>query len=111
MSASNVPTRDPLEQPVLVPLDGSEIAERALRYAALIPSRTIRLLACAPITLSAARKRWALGEVPPDGGDWLVTSPEDYLELVAVKLSNQEKTCCHMSRTFAGLSSTCPSPQ
>jgi nucleotide-binding universal stress UspA family protein len=89
MSAANVPTPDPLQQPILVPLDGSEIAERALRYAALIPNRMIRLLACAPITLSAARNRWALGEVPPDGGTWLVSTPESYLELVAIPLRQQ----------------------
>jgi nucleotide-binding universal stress UspA family protein len=76
-------------RPILVPLDGSEVAERALRYAALIPSRSVRLLAVAPITLSAARKRWALGEVPPDGGTWLVSSPAAYLELVALPLRAQ----------------------
>ncbi|MEA2586926.1 MAG: hypothetical protein QOF33_5011, partial [Thermomicrobiales bacterium] len=77
------------QQPILVPLDGSELAERALPYAALIPNRSIRLLACAPIELTAARKRWALGEVPPDGGDWLVSSPHDYLALVGLPLRQQ----------------------
>ncbi|MEA2593724.1 MAG: hypothetical protein QOF01_193 [Thermomicrobiales bacterium] len=77
------------QQPILVPLDGSELAERALPYAALIPNRSIRLLACTPIELTAALKRWALGEVPPDGGDWLVSSPEDYLDLVGLPLRQQ----------------------
>ncbi|MGH2533515.1 MAG: universal stress protein [Thermomicrobiales bacterium] len=76
-------------QPILVPLDGSELAERALRYVALIPSQTVRLLACAPITLSAARGRWALDEVPPNGGTWMVSSPADYLDLVCFPLRAQ----------------------
>jgi nucleotide-binding universal stress UspA family protein len=89
MSATN--TGDPVvpEQPILVPLDGSEIAERAVRYAALIPNRSVRLLVCAPIELTAARKHWARGEVPPDGGDWLVSTPEAYLELLAIPLRRQ----------------------
>jgi len=73
-------------RPILVPLDGSEQAKRALHYAALIPSRAVRLLACAPIELSAARKRWALGEIPPDGGTWSVRHPADYLEIVGYPL-------------------------
>jgi nucleotide-binding universal stress UspA family protein len=77
------------QSPILVPLDGSELAERALDYAALIPSRSVRLLACRPIELSAARNRWARGEVPPDGSTWLVSSPADYLELVGHPLRAQ----------------------
>jgi nucleotide-binding universal stress UspA family protein len=69
-------------QPILVPLDGSELAERALRFAALLPARVLRLFACAPIELAAARARWARGEPPPDGGTWHVSSPADYLDLV-----------------------------
>jgi nucleotide-binding universal stress UspA family protein len=75
--------------PILVPLDGSELAERAIHYAALIPGRAVRLLACAPIELSAARARWARGEVPPDGGTWHALSPLDYLDLVGHPLRRQ----------------------
>lgn len=76
-------------RPILVPLDGSELAERALFYVGLIPSRAVRLLASAPIELSAARHRWAMGEISPDGGSWLVSTPADYLNLVGFPLRAQ----------------------
>jgi nucleotide-binding universal stress UspA family protein len=62
------------------------MAERALRHAAVIPNRSIRLLACGEISLTAARKRWAFGQTAPDGASWLVTSPEAYLELLSIPL-------------------------
>lgn len=74
---------------ILVPLDGSELAERALRYAELIPSPRVRLLTVDPVTLSAARKRWALDQVPPGGGTWRVTSTRAYLTLIGEPLREQ----------------------
>lgn len=74
---------------LLVPLDGSERAETALRFAELIPSQTIRLVAVEPVRLSAARDRWARDEEPPGGGTWLVSSPRAYLELIGLPLREQ----------------------
>ncbi len=74
---------------LLVPLDGSERAETALRFVELIPSRTIRLVAVEPVRLTAARDRWARDELPPGGGTWLVPSPRAYLELIALPLREQ----------------------
>ncbi len=74
---------------LLIPLDGSARAETALRFAELIPSRTVRLVTVEPVRLSAARERWARGEVPPQGGTWLISSPAAYLELLATPLRDQ----------------------
>ncbi len=74
---------------LLVPLDGSARAETALRFAERIPSRTVRLVTVEPVRLSAARERWARGEVPPQGGTWLISSPAAYLELLAPPLRDQ----------------------
>jgi nucleotide-binding universal stress UspA family protein len=75
---------------ILVPLDGSEVAETALPYAALIPSRSVRLLAVEPVTLSAARQREARGEEAP-WGPWLVTSTASYLRLLGTWCLDQER--------------------
>jgi nucleotide-binding universal stress UspA family protein len=40
---------------ILVPLDGSELAETGLGFAAIIPSRTLRLITVEPVSLSAAQ--------------------------------------------------------
>src|SRR6266508_1223018 len=86
MSADSDRSADVANERILVPLDGSELAERALPYAALVPSRSVRLLAVEPVTLSAGRKRWTLDEPAPDGGTWKVTSPATYLELAGFPL-------------------------
>lgn len=77
---------------LLVPLDGSPHAEAALWYAELIPSPTIRLLTVSPVKLTAARARWARGEVPPLGGTWLVTEPSAYLNILAAPLRIRGRT-------------------
>lgn len=69
---------------VLVPLDGSELAEAALRFAELIPSRTVRLITVEPVKLTAARNRWAREEFTPSGASWLVPSASAYLNLIAI---------------------------
>jgi nucleotide-binding universal stress UspA family protein len=74
---------------MLVPLDGSESAEAALPLAELIPSRYVRLFAVEPVTLSAARKRWALDELAPDGSSWLVSTPADYLDLAGYRFRSR----------------------
>lgn len=74
---------------LLVPLDGSERAETALRFAELIPSRTIRLITVEPVRLTAARDRWARGERAPSGGIWDVTSTQAYLNLIGLPLREQ----------------------
>lgn len=71
---------------ILVPLDGSELAETALRFATIIPSQTLRLITVEPVSLSAARKRSARGEWSPIGTSWLVTSSSTYLKLLAIPL-------------------------
>lgn len=77
---------------LLVPLDGSQDAESALRFAELIPSSTIRLITVEPVKLTAARSRWARGEVPPSGGTWDVTKPSAYLDILAVPLRGRGRT-------------------
>lgn len=70
---------------ILVPLDGSELAETALRLAELIPSQALRLMTVEPVKLSAARKRWARGEEwTPTGASWLVSSASAYLNVLAI---------------------------
>jgi nucleotide-binding universal stress UspA family protein len=76
---------------MLVPLDGSESAEAALPLAELIPSRCVLLFAVEPISLSAARKRWALNETAPDGSTWLVSTPADYLDLAGYRFRSQRR--------------------
>ncbi len=66
---------------ILVPLDGSVMAETALRYAELVPSQTVRLLSVEPVELSAARQRRARGEESP-WGIWPTDSVAAYLTLV-----------------------------
>lgn len=74
---------------ILVPLDGSALAEGALYYVELIPSQTVRLLSVEPVVLSAARQRWALGETLPDGSTWLVSTPREYLDLIGRRFRDQ----------------------
>ena len=45
---------------ILVPLDRSELAEAAVPFAALIPSREVRLLHVEPLAVTAMRERPAL---------------------------------------------------
>ena len=70
---------------ILVPLDGSELAEGALRYADLIPASRLRLLVVEPVVLAAARRRDALEPLPP-WGSWRFATPADYLEIVGAPL-------------------------
>lgn len=77
------------ERLILVPLDGSELAENALDYAALIPSERIRLLMVEPVNLTAARRRWEHRQSAPGGDTWRVTSPAEYLNLLAAPLRQQ----------------------
>ena len=72
---------------ILVPLDGSELAETALLYAALVPSQSIRLLAVEPVVLSAVRMREARGEESP-WGVW-PTRSATYLKLVGLPFEEQ----------------------
>jgi nucleotide-binding universal stress UspA family protein len=74
---------------MLVPLDGSESAEAALSLAELIPSRYVRLFAVEPVTLSAARNRWARDEPAPDGSSWKVSTAAEYLDLVGYRFRAQ----------------------
>lgn len=69
-------------QRVMVPLDGSMLAERALRYAAALPTGKLRLVSVEPIELSAARLRWANDE-PSRWGTWPIHDARAYLELLA----------------------------
>ena len=74
---------------VLVPLDGSELAEAALRLAELIPRQALRLLTVEPVKLSAARKCWAQEEWTPSGASWLVPSVSAYLKIMAIPFREQ----------------------
>lgn len=77
---------------ILVPLDGSELAETALRLAELIPSQALRLMIVEPVKLSAARKRWARGEEwTPTGASWLVPSASAYLNVLAIPFREQAR--------------------
>jgi nucleotide-binding universal stress UspA family protein len=76
---------------ILVPLDGSELAETALYYVELIPSQSVRLLCVEPVELSAARARWARGETLPDGSTWLVSTPAEYLDLIGRRFRDQDR--------------------
>ena len=72
-----------------MPLDGSELAEAALPYAALVPSQSVRLLAVEPVELSAVRMREARGEESPWGG-W-PTCSATYLKLVGLPFEEQDR--------------------
>lgn len=66
---------------ILVPLDGSDLAEAALPFAELIPSRHVRLLAVEPVILAAARRRAAVAPLPPSGS-WHGLTAAAYLDRV-----------------------------
>ena len=67
---------------IVVPLDGSELAETALPFAELIPSRDVRLFAVEP----------AAGAQPPAPERWRGTTPADYLAAVAAPLERQGRS-------------------
>ena len=75
---------------ILVPLDGSDVAEAALPLAELIPSRGVRLLQVEPTRVTAARDR--LGAA---GGQWgasrleRATTSHRYLERTGEGLRRQ----------------------
>lgn len=77
---------------VLVPLDGSELAETALRFTGTIPGLALRLISVEPVKLTAARRRAARGEWSPLGTSWLVSSAATYLNLLAVPLRAQGRS-------------------
>ncbi|HEU5430071.1 MAG TPA: hypothetical protein VFU81_00325, partial [Thermomicrobiales bacterium] len=67
---------------IVVPLDGSELAETALPYAELIPSRDVRLLTVEP----------AGGGRAAEGERWRDLTPAAYLTDVAAPLERQGRT-------------------
>jgi nucleotide-binding universal stress UspA family protein len=67
---------------IVVPLDGSELAETALPFAELVPSRDVRLLAVEP----------AAGARSPTPQRWRGKPPADYLAAVAVPLERQGRS-------------------
>src|SRR5690348_16642040 len=67
---------------IVVPLDGSELAETALPFAELIPSRDVRLLAVEP----------AAGGQPPASERWRGMAVAAYLADVAAPLERQGRT-------------------
>ena len=75
---------------ILVPLDGSDVAEAALPFAELIPSRGIRLLQVEPTRVTATRDR-----VGAAGGGWgasrleRATTSHRYLERMGEGLRRQ----------------------
>lgn len=71
---------------ILVPLDGSELAEAALPFVELIPSRHVRLLAVEPVTGQQAG-----AEQPPLGSSWRAMTPEAYLDRMAAPFRRQER--------------------
>jgi nucleotide-binding universal stress UspA family protein len=73
---------------MIVPLDGSMLAERALRYVEALPTGQLRLVAVEPIELSAARERWANDE-PSRWGTWPIHDARAYLELIAIPFREQ----------------------
>jgi nucleotide-binding universal stress UspA family protein len=73
---------------VLVPLDGSKRAERALRYAQALPNRYLRLVSVEPIELSAVKERMA-NDDPSPWGEWPVDDARAYLELIATFFRNR----------------------
>lgn len=77
---------------ILVPLDGSESAERALRFAEVIPSPIVRIISVEPVRLTAARNRWAREEFAPNGASWAVSSTTAYLNLIALPFREQGRT-------------------
>lgn len=84
LDSSTLPTK----RGVILPLDGSALAEQALRYAAALPTRFLRLLAVEPVDLSAARERWA-NDDPSPWGTWPIDDVRAYLELIAQPFREQ----------------------
>src|SRR5690349_12478940 len=89
-SASQSPTRRTghphMYDRILVPLDGSELAETALPFAELIPSRAVRLFAVEPL----------VGGPDPARTDpasrWRGMEPGAYLTEVAAPLERQGRS-------------------
>jgi nucleotide-binding universal stress UspA family protein len=73
---------------ILVPLDGSDLAEAALPFVELIPSRHVRLLAVEPVVLAAPRRRAAF-EPPLPSGAGRVFTPAAYLDSVGEPFRRQ----------------------
>ena len=64
---------------ILVPLDGSDLAEAALPFAELIPSRHVRLLTVEPVVLAESRWRDP-NDQPTSGSPWHGSTPVAYLD-------------------------------
>lgn len=87
-------TRDELLKHILIPLDGSEIAEQVLEPAAtlgMLMQADYRLLRVVDPLGSAGTDAsgYSISGLVPEGGERLKKEAEDYLERVAVRLRRQ----------------------
>jgi nucleotide-binding universal stress UspA family protein len=76
---------------IVAPLDGSDVAEAALSFVELIPSRHARLLAVEPVVVAMGRRR---GHVAPPlpWSSWRAMPVDAYLDLVAAPLRRQGRS-------------------